>query len=581
MGLHTAFRLERMAQILKTPRHAFAVLCAAILCALWTTLIYQAVADRAEAPDHAHSLLTAYATAYANNAVSLTDHESNGKQPRFSARAAAELNNYWRTTPLSRGFHLRLWRSNGEWLAGDRPVAGRDLLPLSPWRNDGRLLIVSVARPQIGVVAEAYIALDDALARWRSDYAPRFGILFILTLVSLLIWLVAQHGRKKGGQANRRWRALFNDNLDCNFMIQTLRNDPTGSSWPVIEMNASAKALLQEWAPQAASGPGMTDKAPAWARSIIAEKLSISAFTNTSITHRFASIDRTTCYVLTSVPVCERDGSVSQVILRIRDISDREQKDVEFENAIFRAEEASRAKSAILANTSHELRTPLNAVMGYSELMQLGIGGQLTPKQEEYVKIIHGSGKHLLDIITDILDLAKIESGRFELHEEAADLKEIGEVCIDLVKMRVGAKDLNLYADISDMPLLRVDPVRLKQILVNLLSNAVKFTERGEVTLTAARTEAGGVSLIVADTGVGMTDEELALALEPFRQVDSGKACHHEGTGLGLPIAKKLTMLHGGTFVVNTEKGVGTQVILSFGSERVELPDAPRQSASG
>jgi two-component system cell cycle sensor histidine kinase PleC len=335
---------------------------------------------------------------------------------------------------------------------------------------------------------------------------------------------------------------------------------------------------VREWQDQAGSGPGASDRAPAWARPIIAEKLSISAFTNTSITHRFASTDRTTCYVLTSVPVCEPDGSIRQVILRIRDISDREQKDVEFENAIFRAEEASRAKSAILANTSHELRTPLNAIMGYSELMKLGIGGPLTPKQEEYLKIIHGSGKHLLDIITDILDLAKIESGRFELHEEAVDLKEIGDVCIDLVQVRVGQKDLKLYADIADMPPLRVDPVRLKQILVNLLSNAVKFTEQGEVTLKAERTQAGGVALLVTDSGVGMTEEELALALEPFRQADSGKACHHEGTGLGLPIAKKLTMLHGGTFVVNTKKGEGTQVILSFGSERVELPQ--RQSAA-
>ena len=580
MHNNSAIMLAQLRQAVRLPRVRFAILGGVVLCALWVAMLHRSVVDRGDAIDRTGSMLRTMALSYVNDAVDAEKADAKSRQSGFSEQAVAALNQYRRRTPFPPGVRLTLWRSDGVWLAGDRPVSSHGFVPSVPWRSDGNFLFASVARPKYGVVAEASVPVDSALRRWRSDYAARFGLLFVLTAASVLLWFVTQHGRKIGGRANRRWRALFNDGLDCNFMIEVLRNDPTASAWPIIEMNSSGDALIKEWAPQAGSGPGFSDKMPPWARPIITEKLSISAFTNTSITHRFASTDRTAAYVLTAVPVCEADGAVGQVILRIRDISDREQKDLAFETAIFQAEEASRAKSAILANTSHELRTPLNAIIGYSELMQLGIGGPLNPKQEEYVKIIHGSGKHLLDIITDILDLAKIESGRFELHEEAVNLVELGDICIGLVQMRVGAKDLKLYAAISDMPLLRVDPVRLKQILVNLLSNAVKFTERGEVTLTALRTEAGGVSLIVSDTGVGMTEEELALALEPFRQVDSGKAAHHEGTGLGLPIAKKLTMLHSGTFVVNSKKGVGTQVVVSFGSERVELSGVTRQNVS-
>jgi signal transduction histidine kinase len=357
-------------------------------------------------------------------------------------------------------------------------------------------------------------------------------------------------------------------------MIQVMQDDVTAASWPVIEMNGSGKALLGEWGASEETGKPFCGKAPPWAGLIIAQKLSISAFTNTSITHRFASADRLVCYVLTSVLVVEPDGSVRQLILRLRDISDREQKDVAFERAIFRAEEASRAKSAILANTSHELRTPLNAIIGYSELMQLGIGGALNGQQNEYVNIVHRSGKHLLAVISDILDLAKIEAGRFELHEEPVDLKAMAEDCLALVKVRAQGKPIRLYADIAELPALRADPLRLKQVLVNLLSNAVKFTEKGEVSLKAEETEAGGVSLIVSDTGIGMTDEEVALALQPFRQADSGRAVSDEGTGLGLPIAKNLTRLHGGTFLVHSAKGVGTKVILTFGPERLVKVEA-------
>jgi signal transduction histidine kinase len=565
-------RLDRLSQFLRSARERIAGLWLLLLCAAWAMLALQAVNDRDAALNRAQNMLSAFAGSFADYATALMSREAGPHGvPHFSAADALQLGQYLRTTPLPPGNRFSLWTADGKWLAGDPPAKGQTSLANPP----GRFLTATAARRRFGVVAQARRSREDALSRWQSDYWFKFAILLTVSFASLIVWYLLYRGKHAGARSDRRWRALFYDNLDCNYMIKVVPEDVTAATWPVIEMNGSGKALLSEWGASEETGKAFCDKAPAWAGQIIAQKLSISAFTNTSVTHRFASADRLVCYVLTSVPVIEPDGSVRQLILRLRDISDREQKDVAFERAIFRAEEASRAKSAILANTSHELRTPLNAIIGYSELMQLGIGGPLNAQQTEYVNIVHSSGRHLLAVISDILDLAKIEAGRFELHEEPVDLKAMAEDCLALVKVRAQGKPIMLYADIAELPALNADPLRLKQVLVNLLSNAVKFTEKGEVSLKAEETEAGGVSLIVSDTGIGMTDEEVALALQPFRQADSGRAISDEGTGLGLPIAKNLTRLHGGTFLVHSAKGVGTKVILTFGPERLVKREAP------
>ena len=236
------------------------------------------------------------------------------------------------------------------------------------------------------------------------------------------------------------------------------------------------------------------------------------------------------------------------------------------------AEAANAAKSEFLANMSHELRTPLNAIIGFSEVLELGAAGPLQPKQAEYVGLVRNSGHHLLDVINDILDLAKVDAGQFELHEEdGVDPRRIVEACVTLVKAHAGAGEVRLSTEVGDnLPLLVADPTRLKQILLNLLSNAVKFTERGGSVVTAIRqSKEGGIIFEVRDTGSGMTSEEIGIALQPFRQLEAAHTRRYEGTGLGLPLAQRLTELHGGSLQIESEKGRGTTVIVTLPATRI------------
>jgi signal transduction histidine kinase len=241
-----------------------------------------------------------------------------------------------------------------------------------------------------------------------------------------------------------------------------------------------------------------------------------------------------------------------------------------------RAEAANRAKSQFLANMSHELRTPLNAILGFSEMLTAGYPGQLNPKQHGYVANIHEGGGFLLRVINDVLDLAQVDAGKLQLHEEAdVELDRIAAACIALVKEQAIVGGIRLSLEIEDrIPRVIADSTRLSQIVLNLLSNAVKFTEPGgSVTLAIRRAENSGVVLEVQDTGPGMTAAEVEVALQPFGQVDSGLARRHTGTGLGLPLARELVELHGGSLHVDSEKGRGTTVTVTLPAARV-LADA-------
>jgi signal transduction histidine kinase len=254
------------------------------------------------------------------------------------------------------------------------------------------------------------------------------------------------------------------------------------------------------------------------------------------------------------------------------DIAGRERVERELREARDAAEAANRAKSQFLANMSHELRTPLNAIIGFSELLELGVSGPLLPKQQEYSRFIRQSGDHLHKVINDILDLAKVDAGKLELREEEGiDPVQIIESCTQLIASQAKEAEIVLSVETGEgLPLLIVDSTRVKQILLNLLSNAVKFTgSGGRVVVSVRRTKLGGIAFEVKDTGLGMTTEEIGVALEPFGQVDTGLARRHEGTGLGLPLAYGLAELHGGSLRVSSAKGSGTIVTVTLPPERV------------
>ncbi|KPF85461.1 hypothetical protein IP70_12265 [alpha proteobacterium AAP38] len=231
------------------------------------------------------------------------------------------------------------------------------------------------------------------------------------------------------------------------------------------------------------------------------------------------------------------------------------------------AEQATAAKSQFLAVASHELRTPLNAIIGFAEVMVHRIHGPMgNPKYAEYAEDIRGSGLHLLALINDILDLSKIEAGKMDLRLEVVDLPTLAAECVRLMRGRVeaAALDLRVVSTGEKAPHLRADAMKIRQVLLNLINNAVKYTPSGGTITVAVERDPlwpdDYMVMRVADTGCGMTPTEVALALEPFRQINSHLARAGEGTGLGLPVAKSLVELHGGSLSIDSEPGQGTTV---------------------
>ncbi|MCP1337340.1 ATP-binding protein [Futiania mangrovi] len=239
------------------------------------------------------------------------------------------------------------------------------------------------------------------------------------------------------------------------------------------------------------------------------------------------------------------------------------------------AELANRTKSEFLANMSHELRTPMNSIIGFSEIMKDRILGPLgNDKYAEYIENIYNSGRHLLDLINDILDLSKIEAGRFELQEEDVDTHALLRSCHTLLSERAKRAGLHLRVLAEEgVPDIHADGRRLKQVLLNLLTNAIKFTNPGgSVTLEAGVDPTRGLEIKVIDTGIGMKPEDLPRALEKFSQIDSALNRQHDGTGLGLPIAKSLMELHGGGLELQSKYGHGTTVTIWIPPRRLLKP---------
>ncbi|MCC6948465.1 MAG: sensor histidine kinase [Bradyrhizobiaceae bacterium] len=260
-------------------------------------------------------------------------------------------------------------------------------------------------------------------------------------------------------------------------------------------------------------------------------------------------------------------------------VGELEQAKAKSDEAARRAEAANLAKSRFLAQMSHELRTPLNAILGFSEVMKSEILGQHTvPTYKEYAADIHESGEHLLNLINEVLDLSRIEAGRYELNEEPVGLAQVAEDCHHLLKLRASSRDIRIHELYEPrLPKIWADERAVRQIGLNLLSNAIKFTPQGgEVWVKVGWTASGGQYLSVRDTGAGIPEEEIPVVLSSFGQGTNAIKTAEQGAGLGLPIVKGLIELHGGTFTLKSKLREGTEVIVTFPATRVmaALPPA-------
>jgi PAS domain S-box-containing protein len=394
-------------------------------------------------------------------------------------------------------------------------------------------------------------------------------VLFLGLLSSLIDRRFAAHAEREAGvlrRSEQRLRSLVQNGSDVIIVVSALGR---------ITYASSSSMRILGWPSELLTGKFFVDLTVPADRKTGQELLAM--FARQPMANKVGSLEliladgHTRPFEIIGNDLSD-DAAVRGIVMNLRDISERRRVEKELRDARDKAEAASRAKSAFLANMSHELRTPLNAIIGFSELIiNEGFGPIGNARYVDYIRDINTSGSHLLGIINNILDLSKAEANRMELHDDLVDIAEAAAMSVTTIREQATRDNLQILIDIpAEFPLLRADEGKLRQILINILSNALKFTKAGGyIALKAVLGPEGGMALTITDSGIGMPREKIAVAMEPFGQVDSALNRRYEGTGLGLPLTKRLVELHDGMLELDSEPGWGTRVKMVFPAARV------------
>jgi PAS domain S-box-containing protein len=441
-------------------------------------------------------------------------------------------------------------------------VAGGALLPTEEIAAEIALLGSMVFREDV-------VTLGEDVQRLRSRHVPLRGADGQMTAIAGIVQVLPEESQRLEAIATLRDRIddmmrLVSDwtwETDANLVLTAMSNRVTEM------LGYHPRELIGRNLLSLASGESERN-------AIELRFQRHSPFRNQPV-DMIAKSEEAKTFLLSAVPVFNfTTGVLTGYRGTATDVTELRRREVGLRVAKEMAEMASRAKTEFLANMSHELRTPLNAIIGFAEVMHMELLGPIGNQQYRgYIGDIHDSARHLLGLINDILDVAKIEAGRVELSESTTQVRAIFDAVARLIRERSVRAEVRLEMVVApELPPLLADERKLKQILINLLSNAVKFTPAGGAIRLAATPDpaTGDLVITVADTGIGIAPADIARVMEPFGQVDNPINRKYRGTGLGLPLTKGLVELHGGTFQLESTPGVGTTVTIRLPAHRLK-----------